>query len=302
MNSNLEKPIKRGRGRPPGSSKKNPALDDSKKEGIVKIPSKKNYYMELLFNDAMVWKRIFDVFKSMKTRYVKINFRKELVRFVAIGRLNKTVASFTFRGENMNRYYCKNPYEIYLQPINMLLQMKKLNSKYNNIHMYSKIGLHQEKLSMFLGHTSSPNEEIDVNIITHPSADDIIDDIPSGIPYKVRFKMNAESFKAIVKDYEKQIECIKFTKSKGQDLQIQYNFKNRNVYGRYYIPFGSTDEDKLEEMGIFMCTIHINRLLPIINFTLADTYWFQCDNSEPMMISYNYHNCVQIDYMIRIQE
>lgn len=281
--------IKKPPGRPSSKSKRIIPF-----RGIVSSPEYQedddsySSHMELLYSNPTIFKKIFKLYKQYNCEYVDIRFDYEHVYIIAKDHLCKNIIYTTFNCDTMNRYYCREPYDIRMQVPDIVRIMNVISAQHVYILFQSIV--YNKNESMKITIKDDKSSMVDTYILPlFPTGESpyghinkLYDDIET---YPIKFNMPHTSWKNIIKTVTNISEVIRFEKIGEDPLKVYGTLSNGQTYMSSYL----SDEGKnkliceLDEDYPFNIGIKVKHIKPQSSSLLSDEVRINMNVDKPMV-------------------
>lgn len=121
--------------RGPGRPRKNPRRTPITRKGISPTPFEKNNIIELMYDQPMIFKKIFQFFKLLAAAQLQMIFRKDEVIIYTEDHHNYSRIRVRIDVSKINHYYCSGEIEIGIASRDMELIFNKIDKEYTSIVM-----------------------------------------------------------------------------------------------------------------------------------------------------------------------
>lgn len=203
----------------------------NKRLGIVHEPKYNDNVIELCYDVPINFKKIFNLFKLMIVREIKIEFCPHEVKISGIGHLQKNFINLTIDGNKLTQYFCKHNIVIVVDLKNIDKVIQKIDKSYDSIYIIAKSDSYRKNINIVLNdekqgtreyHTISLIEEITTDI------DDIFNEL-NFHSYPLTFTLPSKYFKKIINDISKFNNEFTIERKKGIILSFPYDTNSKNV-------------------------------------------------------------------------
>lgn len=276
-----EAPARKGPGRP----RKRPQKPAPVRAGIAKTPSDPAIFMEMVYDQPLILRKIFGMFKQMEIRdRVFMSLTRDGLFMFVIAHSKKTVVRIYFDGSKINRYYCAEAKNIDLnaadiETINQLLAKSCALATFiletNNVRSSMKIVFKME---------NGAEKERRINVLDHdvfPAAS--FDDEK----YPIKLDISSSAFKDHINDISKIADegLFQIMQAGNRPLELVYHNKGESIRARDRI---EGDDCKivsnLRHDQVVSATLLSEHLSPISASLLADKWSIAVDSIMPLLI------------------
>jgi hypothetical protein len=230
VNNNIEIPKKRPVGRPKiekNTKKNNP------RNGIVYTGPKTNgHILELIHDDPQDFKRIFNLFKLIGSRDIKMEFKLDSVKIYGTGHLQDNFIDLKINCVNLVRYYCKFNICINIAQENIELISQKIDKSYDSIEFILEEDSYKKSINIVLHDENKFAHEYHILSILPDRSEIDIDNIIRSLNYNdypLQFTLDSKYFKKIISNISKCDTDFTIEKRSGTFLSFPYNGNSTNI-------------------------------------------------------------------------
>ena len=90
-------------------------IDPLPKLGILNNPSNDDNLVELSYDNVSIFKKIFNLLKTMNVKEINIQFNNNYTKIFGIDHLEKNLINIKIDSNKLNHYYCEHPINITLE-------------------------------------------------------------------------------------------------------------------------------------------------------------------------------------------
>ena len=225
---NVSRPAKRPVGRPKIIK---PAPQSATRKGIVGEPNVPDHALELVYDTPINLKKIFNLFKLMDTRDVKMEFRLSGVRISGAGHLKHNFIDLHIDSAKLTQYFCKHNLVMVIDQKNLEKAIQKIDKSYNSIHFIAKQDSYMKELFIVL------NDELqgvkEYHTISLLESSNVIDDnLVASLPYRqypLSFTLPRKYFKKVIGDISKFSKDFTVERRKGIPLAFPYDSNSKTI-------------------------------------------------------------------------
>lgn len=267
----------------PGRPKKQVVKKIVPKLGIVKEPSNLTSandsrlinIFELLYDNPIMFKKIFALFKSMSVEDIRIKLEKTSIKMYAIDHTDSNQIYINIHGDKMNRYYTSKNLEFGLGPANIQKILQTLNKDYSKIYWFTSAQYERSKIK--IGLSNDEIEEDSIYTIDLDQIDEydwsIEEKISMEDEYPLKFELPFRYFKKKVTDFRLLGDIMKIEKHGEGQLRLSYNFSNnkgdQNTYFRN--PAKINLQSLIDPGEIFSTSVCLDHIKPLAGSLIADS-------------------------------
>ena len=106
-------------------------IDPLPKLGILNSPSNEDNLVELSYDNVSIFKKIFNLLKTMNVKEINIQFNNNYTKIFGIDHLEKNLINIKIDSNKLNHYYCEHPINITLDPKNLDKITQKIDKHYS---------------------------------------------------------------------------------------------------------------------------------------------------------------------------
>jgi hypothetical protein len=279
--------------RRPGRPRKFKIKTNENRQGIVNEPLNKNdseneqNVMEFSYDNPMMLKKIFSLFKSMNVNNINIEFKKENVEITTSDRIKKNIIHVQIHGKELNRYYCEEEFVISIDPQETERIFQSLDEEFNIIHFISKRFSYKHKISIIMYHVMTGSNiiyEININHIDSKS-NGIQEMLDKYSEYPIKFTLDGKFFKKYISNASMLTDRISIEKNGLKPLCFHYQSTKGRIDNNWFF----TDEDKIyldskvKDNELFAASIFISTIKPISSSLISNKLEIAADINNPLM-------------------
>lgn len=291
---------KRGPGRPPNSSNKK----SLNRDGILSEPSTTEEIpplqrvMELYYDNPMIIKKIFGLYKHMKSQNISIFFMTDRVVFLSTNFGGCNYIHSEILCDRVNGYYVEEPFTIGLDCNKIQSVINKINKDYQSITFWCNREEKEVKLNITLYQDKLDNEITSKVILEKPQITDLskIDEqIAQENTYPISFVLSALDFKKKITDANNLGPIIRIEKNGDDPLTFITEHNSNN--GTDTDVFKNDDKislcSKISSDELFSTSVYLSTLKPLAGALISDELKISVDK---------YHSIIFTAYMERTVE
>ena len=273
--------LKKGPGRP----RLNPTHPPAPRAGISKKPNDPDNHIELIYDQPIIMKKIFQFFKSIAASQIQIIFRPKDVIFYATDHHGKSKIRLRIDAEKLNNYYCKSVIDIGIDTKPMELVLNKVDKDYKSMLMYSDNNSLNKHLVIVLENNMDIYEMHNIDLISlynkmeDESAFDETD-------YTIRFNFPSKYFKKTISDIKSISNLLSINQEDNESpIVFEYCTANNRMKSKHTLKnkekIGLVS--KLREGDSFRVDISIEYIKPISSSQIADDIVILLDENRDFM-------------------
>jgi hypothetical protein len=266
----------------PGRPKKHPQMPPIETHGIVQKPVNEGDFLEMVYCNPILFKKIFNLFKSFNVSEIDLIFDQNGLKMVMQDFLKKSSIYATIDGRCMNLYYCKEQIRIRVKRDNMQKVLSTLGKNHHKITFVLKED-YRSKLYVNTRDTRygvSDTWEIEVVYGANNKEAIVADDDTN---YPLKFHFDAKFLKERVNNINSLSKNVIVQIVGSDPLQFTYD-KNHSVN----LSGVHTENDKLglvsrldagECLSVSIC---IDYIKPFTNSTIGEEVYIAVDKRAPI--------------------
>ena len=273
--------IKRGPGRPPKNEKKDPLP----RKGIHRSPQNPDSFVEVLYDQPVIMKKIFSFFKSVAASEIQIIFRPKDIIFYAMDHNAKTRVRVRIDAEKLNFYYCKDVLDIGVSQKEMEMILNKVDKDYSSIVILSDVITTRRNLTLVFENDIQIDELHRIDLIASYNKMEnetaFIDE-----EYTVKFNFPGKYFKKTVGDIKSMSSQLSITQEDNESpLIFEYLTENKRIQSKHTVKDSSKIklESTLAKGETFRVDVCIDYLKPISSSQIADEITIFVDENKSFM-------------------
>jgi len=226
MNSHLG--VKKRVGRPKLA---NTARKSNKRLGIASQPKFNDNIVEMSYDIPMNFKKIFNLFKLMIVREIKIEFNINNIKISGMGHLQKNFINLCIDGSKLSQYYCRHNVIIVVDLKNIDKVIQKIDKSYDSIYIIAKEDSYKKNINIVLNDEKQGTKEFHtISLMTDVSNDmDTIFNSLKYHDYPVTFTLPSKYFKKVINDIFKFSTEFTIERKPGILLSFPYDTNSKNV-------------------------------------------------------------------------
>lgn len=273
-----EAPIKKKPGRP----RKTIIKKTIPKLGIVNEPSNATSQdsrlvniFEILYDNPIMFKKIFALFKSMSVENIRMKLEKEYIKMYALDHMDVNQIYIKIYGNRMNRYYLNKTFECGLGSINIQKILQTLNKDCAKIYFFTNAQYERSKIKIGLANDEIEDDSIytiDLNQIDEYDWS-VEQELEQEEFYPLKFELPFKYFKKKINDFKLLGEIMKIEKHGENNLRLSYNFSNnKGDQNTYFKNPGKICLRSLIDPGeIFSTSVYLDHVKPLASSLIAET-------------------------------
>lgn len=273
-----EQPIKKRPGRP----KKQVIKKTVPRLGIVSEPSNIKVLdprliniFEIVYDNPIMFKKIFALFKSMSVENIRMKLEKEYIKMYAVDHTDSNQIYIKIYGNKMNRYYLNKGFECGLGSTNIQKILQTLSKDCSKIYFFTNVQYERSKIK--IGLTNDEIEEDSIYTIDLNQIDEynwsVENELALETNYPLKFELPFRYFKKKVSDFKLLSEIMKIEKHGDGPLRLSYSFTNnkgdQNTHFRNPAKINLISQIDPDE--IFSTSVFLDHIKPLASSLISET-------------------------------
>jgi hypothetical protein len=291
--SDSDEPLKKRPGRP----KKYATRPPVKREGVVDKPSnhaekdqRTVNVMELVYDNPLLFKRLFTMFKGMGVEQIRMRFDKDQVKMHAEDHIKVSDIFVRIQGKDLVRYYCDHPYEVGL-PAHLLHKiLQTFTRDYPTIQFSAE--KRTEGTMMLISFMKEGGKQSSLYTVNVDTVKDWSWDIENRLAledeYPVKFQLDCRFYKKKVTDGKTLADTLRFEKKGTGNLQMRFDFTGGK--GRHDHNFLNPEEIKLQSTLVkgqnVIVPVCIEYLKPLASAVIASNVSISICTDKDIIFTY----------------
>jgi hypothetical protein len=273
--------VKRGPGRPPKTQKKDPIP----RKGIARNPHNPDSFVEVLYDQPVIMKKIFSFFKYVAAAEIQILFRPRDIIFYAMDHNGKTKIRVRVNTEKLNHYYCKDVLDVGISQKEMEMILNKVDKDYSSIVILSDVGTTRRNLTLVFENDIQIDELHRIDLIASYNK---MEDEAAFIDedYMIKFNFPSRYFKKTVGDIKSMSPQLSITQEDNESpLIFEYLTVNKRIQSKHTVKDSAKIklESNLEDGESFRVDVCIDYLKPISASQIAEDITILVDENKCLM-------------------
>lgn len=295
--SKKDTPEKRGPGRP----RKNVPRVKLDRLGIThepvnaKAPEPNQHYYELMYENPIMFKKIFTLFKVYSVNHINMSFMEDRVFMYSITEDKKIKLCVEIFCTRMNKYYCAEPLHVTLDTEYFHTIFQTVSKDYSKIVFVTTRESFQSRMWMiFVDEEGEESHyEIDINPAKENPLPSILDVLSHEQEYPLSFELPFKYLKRKVAEYGNlKVDKIKIEQtvdeSNTRDLYLACETSNTRIKNKS--PLKNAAKMGLVSTydgPLFSAPIYINSIKPLSSTLISDKIRLCVDNQRDLICSSN---------------
>lgn len=278
--------------RPVGRPKSNNNVKKiNKRIGIIDEPKYNDNVLELCYDIPINFKKIFNLFKLMIVREIKMEFTPSQVKISGVGHLQKNFINLTIDGHKLTQYYCKHNIVTVIDLKNIDKVIQKIDKSYDSIFIIAKSDSYRKNINIVLNDEKQGTREYHtISLIEEITSD--IDDIFNELnyhDYPLTFTLPSKYFKKIINDISKFNNEFTIERKRGIILSFPYDTNSKNVDVNHIFLNERIFKIKstLDENDFLSTTVNIEYIHSLATSLIAESIEIFVDKEKMMVFRCN---------------
>ena len=283
--SNTNPQVKRSVGRPRLIQR----IDPLPKLGILNNPSNEDNLVELSYDNVSIFKKIFNLLKTMNVKEINIQFNSNYTKIFGIDHLEKNLIHIKIDSNKLNHYYCEHPINITLDPKNLDKITQKIDKHYSLFSIILKKKSYRNNIIIILNNKIlSIDESHIINLIeTNVDYETFNDKSVDYNLYPLKFELTGKYFKKLINDVSTFSEIFTIEKVNNNPLQFIYKNINNTIKGFNICKDSSKIklQSSLSENDIFSVSVRIDYIKALSNSLLSEKIKIYADSENDLVFN-----------------
>jgi len=264
-------------------------VDPLPRLGILNSPSNDENLVELSYDNVSIFKKIFNLLKTMNVKEINMQFTSNYTKIFGIDHLEKNLINIKIDSNKLNHYFCENNVNITLDPKNLDKITQKIDKHYSLFSIILKKKTYRNNLIIILNNKIlSIDESHIINLIeNNVDPNSFYDRSLDFNTYPLKFELTGKYFKKLINDVSTFSEI--FTVEKIDKHPLQFIYKNINNTIKGYNICNSPDKIKLQtslgENEIFSVSVRIDYIKALSNALLSDKIKIYAHSEEDLVFN-----------------
>lgn len=264
-------------------------VDPLPRLGILNSPSNDENLVELSYDNVSIFKKIFNLLKTMNVKEINMQFTNNYTKIFGIDHLEKNLINIKIDSNKLNHYFCENNINITLDPKNLDKITQKIDKHYSLFSIILKKKTFRNNLIIILNNKIlSIDESHIINLIeNNVDPNSFYDRSLDYNTYPLKFELTGKYFKKLINDVSTFSEI--FTVEKIDKHPLQFIYKNINNTIKGYNICNSPDKIKLQtslaENEIFSVSVRIDYIKSLSNALLSEKIKIFAHSEEDLVFN-----------------
>jgi hypothetical protein len=264
-------------------------IDPLPKLGILNSPSNEDNLVELSYDNVSIFKKIFNLLKTMNVKEINIQFNNNYTKIFGIDHLEKNLINIKIDSNKLNHYYCEHPINITLDPKNLDKITQKIDKHYSLFSIILKKKSYRNNIIIILNNKIlSIDESHIINLIeTNVDYDSFNDKSVDYNLYPLKFELTGKYFKKLINDVSTFSEIFTIEKVNNNPLQFIYKNINNTIKGFNICKDSSKIklQSSLSENDIFSVSVRIDYIKALSNSLLSEKIKIYADSENDLVFN-----------------
>jgi hypothetical protein len=292
----------------PGRPRKNPSRRPEPRNGVQSTPTNADNYLEVFYDNPMVFKKIFHFLKSVHIDQIHISFMKTQIIFWCVDHNNVCSIRITVDCNKINSYYCENYFDIGILSRNLELIINTVDKSYNSICLLSSSQNQNNKLNIVLRNDLSIEETHSIELLgEYTQLEENVCKQFDDEDYMIKFRLPGKYFKKMITDIKSFSKSL-IIKQDGpqEDLMFEYDKEiDKKIKSLHIVKKPSVIDLKsnLQEDDTFQVSFFVEYVRPISSSLLSEHISIYADENKPLMFtSYMDNKTIEIRVLTKITD
>jgi hypothetical protein len=254
------------------------------RSGVIAEPVVSNNVLELVYDEPLNIKKIFNLFKLVDMRDIRMEFKLSGVRISGSGHLKHNFIDLNIDSNKMTQYYCRHNLIMIIDQRNLEKVMQKIDKSYNSILFIAKQDSYMKELNIVLHDEEQGIKDYNaISLLESSSNTD--DNLIAGLAYTqypLSFTLPSKYFKKVISDISKFSQDFTIERRPGTPLCFPYdsNSKTIEVLHTFTKPDRFQVQSTLVENDFLSTTVRIEYIQSLANALLSDYVQIYIDREQ----------------------
>lgn len=271
----------------PGRPRKTPKKEPIPRKGISKNPTNADDFIEVLYDNPPVLKKIFQFFKALAASHIQIIFRPKHIIFYTEDHHETSKIKITVDCSKLNHYYCKSELSIGISARDMELIMNKVDKEYNSIILLSTVGSTQRNITLILENDMEIDEIHTIDVIAAGQYKKMENEVEfTDEDYMIKFELPSRYFRKTINDIKTMSGTLSIVQEDSESpLVFEYMTTNKKIQSKHPVkkPEKIKLQSNLSNDDSFRVDVSISYLKPISASQIADDIQIFVDENKNFM-------------------
>jgi hypothetical protein len=252
----------------PGRPRIKPLRAPVERKGISSTPKKPDNGIELIYDEPMLFKKAFQLFKAMSAHELTIVFDEKEIRISASNNARKSDVLVVFDCTKMVHYYCEQKSVAVLNAPNMEMVNQVLDKNHTTVTMVLKKSSYRSSV-IFIFQNDMKIDEVREVMLINPTQTNLIDINTFDISeYPIKFSMPSKFFKKFIADSKSFADTLTIRKvGKTGNLTFSYSTDDKMIKSQHIVKDNNAIslESKIDDGDVFSVSIKLDYIKPLAN-------------------------------------
>lgn len=208
-----------------------PAPQPVQRNGIIAQPNVSSHVLELVYDEPVNIKKIFNLFKLVEMRDIRMEFKMSGVRISGCGHLKHNFIDLYIDSNKMTQYYCRHNIIMVIDQRNLEKIVQKIDKSYHTIQFIARQDNYMKELNIVLQDQKQGIKEFhSIRLLESSSASD--NDVITGldyIHYPLSFTLPSKYFKKVISDISKFSQDFTIERRPDAALSFPYDSNSKTI-------------------------------------------------------------------------
>ncbi len=280
-----------------GRPKKYRPVPPEPKKGVVSTPKNEASYMEFVYGNPFIFKKLWAFFKLMSVNKIHFSFQKDTIYLWCQDHSKKSNIQVKINCNEVTHYYCKEEYDISMLSKNPDKVMTTINKNYGSIFIVSSEDSVRRNIDVVLNNEMNIEE---IHQIELTNNDSVNTNCFADEDYCIRFKLPSKYFKKLITDMKQFSSTLNLRQDgKGEPLIFEYITSDKKVRSAHIMR--DTNQislvSKLEgEDDMFRIGFNLDYIKPLASAYSSQKQDIQifADENKPLLFIMDMDNAIEI--------
>jgi hypothetical protein len=269
----------------PGRPRKTPKKEPLARRGISNTPSNQQEYIEFLYDQPLILKKIFSFFRSLSVTQVQMLFRERDIIFYTKDYYEVSKIYVRIDASKINHYYCRGVLDIGICAKEMDLILNKVDNKYSTIIILSSMNTMQRSINIVFETDMKIQEMHTIDLIgQYAKMED--EYLFLDKDYTIQFEFPSRFFKKMINDIKTMSNLLSILQEDPhKPLVFEYYTQNKKIYSKYVANDNESIKliSNITEDSSFRIDIKVDHISPISKAQISDSIIILIDENKPFM-------------------
>lgn len=265
----------------PGRPKKAVTTVQQVIKGISTTPQNPDHILELIYDNPLMFKKIFSLEKAFEVSEVEIVFTPTQMQIITRDHLDKSSIHATIEGRLMYWYYCKDTVRVCIKRDNIEKAFATLTKSHISITFILKENYRSSLYCIFKDSEYHTDDQYEIEMLVQSERNH--KPLPDTSSYPIQFKLSSKYFKTKISNIKKLSDEFMIQKMRSDPLQFNFEKNQKvNLISVYNDPASIELKCSLAPDDIFSVTIVIDYIKPFSNANISDDVYIAVDKNRPL--------------------